>query len=120
MEFIEQKALETTPMKPDIWLRYVDDTFVLWPHSRSDLNSFLDHLNSLRPSIQFTMEIEDKRKLPLLDVEVTRDAESGIFQMAVYRKPTHTDRYLHYESYHPAHEDRSHSHSTPEILTHLQ
>ena len=64
---------------------------------------FLDNLNSLRPSIQFTLEIEDERKLPFLDVQVTRDAESGIFRTAVYRKPTHTDRYLHYESYHPAH-----------------
>ena len=49
------------------------------------------------------MEIEDERKLPFLDVEVTRDAESGIFQTAVYRKPTNTDWYLHYESYYPAH-----------------
>ena len=49
------------------------------------------------------MDIEDKRKLPFLDVEVTRDAESDIFQTAVYCKPTHTDRYLHCESYHPAH-----------------
>ena len=47
------------------------------------------------------MDIEDKRKLPFLDVEVTRDAESDIFQTAVYCKPT--DRYLHCESYHPAH-----------------
>ena len=100
MEFLEQEALETAQTKPDIWLRYVDDTFVLWPHSRSDLDMFLDHLNSLRPSIQFTMEIEDERKLPFLDVQVTRDAESGIFRTAVYRKPTRTDRYLHYESYH--------------------
>ena len=91
MEFLEQAALVITPTKPDIWLRYVEHTFVLWPHSRSDLNTFLNHLNSLRPSIQFTMEIEDKRKLPFLDVEVTRDAESGIFQMAVYRKPINTD-----------------------------
>ena len=103
MEFLEQEALETAQTKPDIWLRYVDDTFVHWPHSRSDLDMFLDHLNSLCPSIQFTMEIEDERKLPFLDVQVTRDAESGIFRTAVYRKPTHTDRYLHYESYHPAH-----------------
>ena len=103
MEFLEQEALKTTPTKPDIWLRYVEDTFVLWPHSRSNLNTFLNHLNSVRPSIQFTMEIEDERKLPFLDVEVTRDAESGIFPTAVFRKPTHTDQYLHYGSYHTAH-----------------
>ena len=37
------------------------------------------------------MEIEDKRKLPFLDVHITRDAEFRIFQTAVYHKPTHTD-----------------------------
>ena len=58
MEFFEQKALELTYTKPDIWLRYVDDTFILWPHNRHDVDNFLNHLNSIRPSIQFTMEME--------------------------------------------------------------
>ena len=47
MEFFEQKALELTYTKPDIWLRYVDDTFILWPHNRHDLDNFLNHLNSI-------------------------------------------------------------------------
>ena len=28
MKFLEQEALVTTPTKPDIWLRYVDDTLI--------------------------------------------------------------------------------------------
>jgi len=101
MEFFEQEAITSAQTKPDIWLRYVDDTFILWPHNRSELDTFLNHLNSVRPSIQ--LEIEDDRKLPFMDVQVTRDTESGTFQTAIYRKPTHTDRYLHFESYHSAH-----------------
>jgi hypothetical protein len=48
MEFFEQQALELASTKPDIWLRYVDDTFVLWPHGRQDLDDFFDPLNSIR------------------------------------------------------------------------
>jgi len=78
MEFFEQEAITSAQTKPDIWLRYVDDTFILWPHNRSELDTFLNHLNSVRPSIQ--LEIEDDRKLPFMDVQVTRDTESGTFQ----------------------------------------
>ncbi len=47
MEFLEDIALQTANIKPSLWLRYVDDTFTLWPHNRQSLNMFLEHLNSL-------------------------------------------------------------------------
>ena len=55
---LNKKHWNLTYTKPDIWLRYVDDTFILWPHNRHDVDNFLNHLNSIRPSIQFTMEME--------------------------------------------------------------
>jgi hypothetical protein len=72
MEHFEKLALETAVFKPAIWLRYVDDTFVVWPHGPSRLQEFLRHLNSVRPTIQFTMEVETNNNLPFLDVLVTR------------------------------------------------
>ena len=98
MEHFEELALQTAPLKPSLWLRYVDDTFVLWDH-REDITPFLDHLNSLRPSIQFTMETEVDNKLPFLDVQVEKSEEA--FRTSVYRKPTATDRYLNFKSHHP-------------------
>jgi len=53
-----------------------------------------------QPSIQFTMETEDEGKLPFLDVMVMKDVATQKFKTKVYRKPTHTDRYLHFDSYH--------------------
>ena len=32
MEYFEEMALGSTSLKPSMWLRYVDDTFILWPH----------------------------------------------------------------------------------------
>ena len=42
------------------------DTFSLWPHGSEELGLFLDHINSIRPSIQFTMEVETMERFPFL------------------------------------------------------
>jgi hypothetical protein len=49
-------------------LRYVDDTFVVWPHGPERLQNFLSSINSFRPSIQFTMEIVSDSAIPFLAV----------------------------------------------------
>ncbi|XP_030751507.1 uncharacterized protein LOC115879020 [Sitophilus oryzae] len=57
----KEKALESSVLKPAVWFRYVDDTFVVWKHGRDSLDDFLHHLNSQSPSIKFTMETEKWR-----------------------------------------------------------
>jgi hypothetical protein len=101
LEQSEQQALNTAEKKPSNLYRYVADTFVIWPHGE-ELQSFLQHLNSLHPNIQFTMEIEKDDKLEFLDVLVKKKPD-GSLGHTVYRKPTHTDLYLHVNSeHHPA------------------
>jgi hypothetical protein len=56
VEHFEKRALDGAQHKPSPWLRYVDDTFVIWPHGPERLQIFLSHLSSLRPSIQLTVE----------------------------------------------------------------
>jgi hypothetical protein len=51
-----EKLTETADLKPAVWLRYVDDTFVVWPHGPRSLQEFLCHLNSAKPTIQFAMK----------------------------------------------------------------
>jgi hypothetical protein len=66
--------------------RYVDDTFVVWPHSPEQLQNFPSHNNSLRPSIiQFTVEIDSNSVIPFLDVLVIR--KEMTLATKVYRKP---------------------------------
>jgi hypothetical protein len=61
---------------------------MVWPHDPEQLQNFLNHLNSLRPAIQFTMEIGSDIMIPFLDVPVSR--KNWILATRVYRKPTHT------------------------------
>lgn len=106
LEDFETRALDSAADKPSCWLRYVDDTFVVWPHGPDKLQNFLRHINSVHPNINFTMETEVNNKLPFLDCLVLKKPD-GTLGHTVYRKPTHTDRYLHATSHHPGSQLRS-------------
>ena len=75
--------------------------FHIWPilsvavlrHLRKSLHEYVCL------SIQFIMEQEEKQKLPFLDVMVVRRDNLSLGHW-VYRKETHTDRYLHQDSNH--------------------
>ena len=95
MEHLEERSLNTTALRPKMWIRYVDDTFVIWPHGNAELKEFHRHLNHQNTSIQFTIEEE---KIPFLDVLVRRQGNK--LQTSVYRKSTHTDRYIQFSSHH--------------------
>ena len=98
MEDIEQKALSTFHTPPRFWRRYVDDTCTILPGDLVD--SFHSHLNSIDNNIQFTVE-ESDGQLPFFDILLTRE-EDGSVSTSLYRKTTHTDQYLNFESHHPA------------------
>jgi hypothetical protein len=104
MEHFEKLALDSAQYKPSLWFRYVDDTFVVRPHGPEWLQDFLRDLNSLRPSIQFTMEIESNSEIAFLDILVLREAT--ILATKIQRKPTHTGRYLNFNSNHRPHVKR--------------
>jgi hypothetical protein len=103
MEHFMEIALVTTDHKPAKQLRYVNDTFVVWPHGPARSQQFLHHLNSIRPTIKFTMEF------PFLDILLMKRGSKSVLK--VYRKPTHTGFYLHFKSNHPYHVKRGTIHS---------
>ena len=98
MEYFEQKALSTANHPPKLWLRYVDDTFVVQKEAHKQ--NFLEHINCVYPAIRFT--VEDNKEdgaIPFLDTIVKPEA-GGRLSITVYRKPTHTDQYLQCNSHH--------------------
>jgi predicted GIY-YIG superfamily endonuclease len=72
MKHFEKLALYSVQHKLSLWLQYVDDTYVIWPHGAYGLQNFLTHLNNLRSSTQFTKETELEGLFPFLDLLVTR------------------------------------------------
>ncbi|XP_022096337.1 uncharacterized protein LOC110982312 [Acanthaster planci] len=100
MEVFEEEALQRYPpdCPPTVWKRYIDDTFVIALQDQA--SHLLNHLNSLKPSIRFTIEIEQDRSIAFLDTMVHREPD-GSLTGTVYRKPTHTDQYLAFNSHHP-------------------
>lgn len=103
MEWLENRALASFSPSPRIFLRYVDDCFCVI--ERSALEAFTAHLNNQSTAIQFTVEMEANQRLPFLDVLVKRT--NGALSFSVYRKGTHTGRYLNFKSVHPDTHKRS-------------
>ena len=99
MEYFEGKVLNSYPIKPKMWKRFVDDTNIIWPHGRENLDTFLVHLNNQFDHIKFTMEVEENNFLPFLDVLLTRKT-NGTIARQVFRKRTHRDKYLQVDSHH--------------------
>ncbi|KAK3749267.1 hypothetical protein QZH41_004959 [Actinostola sp. cb2023] len=100
MEDLESRAIATYPSPPRVFKRYVDDTVCVI--KSDEIDAFHNHLNSQDPNIKFTIERYSHEGLPFLDTLNTVN-DDGSINITVYRKKTHTDRYLHFESHHPAH-----------------
>lgn len=100
MEAFEEEALRTAKERgvaPKMWDRYVDDVFAL--SKRQHVTSMLNILNAQDEQIRFTSEEESENRLPFLDVTVGR--REGNLTTSVYRKGTHTNRVLSFDSHHP-------------------
>ena len=92
MEYFKQKALNSAIYPPRLWLRYVDDTFVIQKEENKQI--FLEHINSVDPAINLTVEdIKQDGAIPFLDTLVKPEADNTL-SITVYMKPIHTDQYL--------------------------
>eukprot|EP00117_Sycon_ciliatum_P005011 scpid96163/ scgid9134/ len=97
MEWLEGQLLATCGERIKAWLRYVDDTFTII--KKGELPHVLAAANAISPHIPFTVEEEKNGGVAFLDVWVQRSETNLSTQ--VYRKPTHTGKYINVASHHP-------------------
>ena len=95
--YLESKLFESTT-KPSLYHQYVDDFFAIFG-SEDECTSFLDALNSMHSALKFTFEKKENAQLPFLDVLVEKSNEG--FLTSVFRKPTFTGQYFHWDPFGP-------------------
>jgi len=103
MAKFEKEALEKCPLKPHTYLRFLDDIFIIWPHSIEAFHEFLSILNNHEPPIKFKYTINTDT-VDYLDTTIFKNENNnGKLLTRVYFKPTDTHQLLHKESFHPKH-----------------
>ena len=99
MGIIDEKA-KSGETKLKLWWRYRDDIFDLWTQGTTKLYEFTESINSLYPTIKFTI-VSSEISLNVLDL--TLFLVDGFIQTDIYSKPTDHHIYLLHNSAHPSH-----------------
>ena len=104
MAVLDDRMINSYAYKPLVYLRYIDDIFMIWTKGEEKLNGFLSHCNQINKNIQFK-QVASKDKIPFLNVSVVN--ENGKLHTDLYRKPTDKHQHLYSHSYHPKHTKNS-------------
>lgn len=83
-----------------LYLRYIDDIFMVWDDTPESLNEFVIFLNNITPTIQFSCE-SSTVSINFLDVKVY--SSMGKLETDLFVKPTDRNSILHFNSQHPLH-----------------
>ena len=84
---------------PPVIMRYVDDLFLAFDNPNDVEYVVYQVFNSIHPNLKFTKEEENERKLPCLDVLITKTS-NGI-ETIIYKKPIFSGLYIKLDSYTP-------------------
>ena len=87
MSNLEENFLQNTHNKPLIYLRYIDDIFLLWTHGEEKLLQFHKDFNSEDPDIHLTM-IHSTKEVNFLDTAIR--LKNNTLQTSLYKKPNHS------------------------------
>ena len=95
----EEDKLNHYHHQPLIWLRFLDDIFLIWEYSEEELLDFIKYLNNAHPSIKFTYQYSSD-KATFLDVDIYKNND-GTLGTSVHVKKTNNHQYIEYSSCHP-------------------
>ena len=102
---LEETFLSSRALKPEIWLRYIDDIFLVWAHPLNDFHMFLAEINGIQERIRFTAEIS-QQACHFLDLTIYKSpsfTQTGFLSTRIYYKPTNTFSFPLNTSYIPSH-----------------
>ena len=72
-----------------IWKRFIDDIFLIWKGTQTELELYIKTINSLHKTIQFTYE-SSKEELTFLDITLSKELfkTENILDVKTHIKPT--------------------------------
>lgn len=66
---LKSNFLSSQAIKPAYFKRYIDDAFLIWPHSEAELLDFISHFNYFHPTIKLTHSFSQS-SINCLDVSI--------------------------------------------------
>ena len=100
MAYFEEKFIyPLIEAKTLLYLRFIDDIFMIWTKSEKDLVEFLNELNTKHTSIKFEFKYS-RQQIEVLNTLVYIHNNNKL-QTTLYRKHTDPQNYLHAKSEHP-------------------
>jgi hypothetical protein len=106
LEF-DKAAISGFSIKPSLYYRFIDDTFLIWPGSLQQLDSYQAFLNNIIPDIKITL-ISKQFITEFLDTLIYKhySGNHALLKTRVFFKSTDTHQLLHGHSFHPKHSCR--------------
>lgn len=105
MGILEYRKLRNNISEMCLYRRYVDDIFAVL-QSEEMLSQVVTTFSGAHPNIGFTSETESDGVFHFLDVGLERRLD-GSLRRYVYRKPTWTGQYTHFNSFVPVKQKRN-------------
>ena len=96
---LEMDFLDSCEKTHLIWLRFLDDIFMVWNHSEQELHEFISKINKFHDTIKFTFNYSNK-EATFLDVNI-KMKENVELDTSVHEKATNCHRYIEFSSCHP-------------------
>ena len=96
---LEMDFLETCDKTPLIWLRFLDDIFMVWNHKEQEFHEFISKINKFHDTIKFTFNYSNK-EATFLDVNI-KMKENGKLDTSITEKATNCHKNIEISSCHP-------------------
>ena len=99
MSNLEMKALQLTPLKLELYGRYIDDCCVVWCHGLSKLLEFVEFMGTRHLDIKFIVEHTLENVdcvVSYLDLSIS--CKSGVLRWELFMKSSHSGVFLSYLS----------------------
>ena len=95
-----RKFLQTQPKHPLLLVRYIDDIFVIWSHTKEELSTFLNNMNSFNPALEYTHQCSSST-VDFLELTIYKGPLfpfTNVLDTRTYQKIHNLYQYLHYSS----------------------